>query len=98
LLPWALNVKLRLDAAVDFASYASPKMRAWLENNRLLGSLGSFFNGLSEGVKLYGNQVVVDLGYFLPTPEQKRMLKFVKSVGIGTQEGKLILDIRIEVD
>jgi hypothetical protein len=49
LLPWALNVKLRLDAAVDFASYSSPKMRAWLENNRLLGSLGSFFNGLSEG-------------------------------------------------
>ena len=98
LLPWALNLKLKLDKAVDFASYSSPKIRAWMENNRLLGSLGSLFNALPPGIKLYGNQVVIDLGAFLSTPEQKRLLELVKSVGIQTEEGRLILDVHAEVD
>lgn len=98
LLPWSLNLKLKLDKAVDFASYSSPKIRAWLENNRLLGTLGSVFNALPEGIKLYGNQVVVDLGAFLRTPEQRKYLKLVKSVGIRTEEGKVILDVRAEID
>ena len=97
LLPWALNLKLKLDTSVDFASYSSPKIRAWLENNRLLGSLGALFNALPEGIKLYGNQVVVDLGAFLRTPEQRKYLELVKSVGIQTEEGKLILDVRAEI-
>src|SRR5688572_27638478 len=46
LLPWPLNLKLKVDKSVDFASYSSPKIRAWLENNRLFGSLGSFLNAL----------------------------------------------------
>lgn len=98
LLPWALNLKLKLDNSVDLASYSSPKIRAWMENNRLLGSLGSLFNALPEGIKLYGDQVVVDLGTFLRTPEQKRMLELVKSVGIRTEVGRVILDVRAEVD
>jgi hypothetical protein len=98
MLPWPLNLKLKLDKSVDLASYSSPKMRAWMENNRLLGSLGSMFNALPEGIKLYGDQVVVDLGAFLRTPEQKRMLALVKSVGIVTQEEKVILDVHVEVD
>jgi hypothetical protein len=98
LLPWPLKLKLKLDQSVDFASYPSPKIRAWMENNRLLGSLGSLFNALPEGVKLYGDQVVIDLGVFFRTPEQKRPLELVKSVGINTEAGKLILDIKIEVD
>ena len=98
LLPWPLNLKLKLDKAVDFASYSSPKIRAWMENNRLLGSLGSLFNALPPGIKLYGNQVVVDLGAFLRTPEQKRLLELVRSVGIQTEEGQVILDIHAEVD
>jgi hypothetical protein len=98
LLPWALNVRLRLDKSVDFASFSSPKMRAWLENNRLLGSLGSFFSMLPEGIKLYGNQLVFDLGVFLQTPEQRRLLELVKSIDIRTEEEKLILDVKIEVD
>jgi hypothetical protein len=98
LLPWPLNLKLKLDKSVDFASYSSPKIRAWMENNRLLGSLGSMFNALPEGIKLYGNQVVVDLGAFLQTPEQKRMLDLMKSADIKTEEGKVILDVRLEVD
>ena len=56
------------------------------------------FNVLPEGIKLYGDQVVVDLGVFLQTPEQKRILDLVKSVEIDTVEGKVILDVRIEVD
>jgi hypothetical protein len=98
LLPWPLHLKLKLDKSVDFASYSSPKLRAWMENNRLLGSLGSMFKALPEGIKLYGNQVVVDLGAYLQTPEQKRMLELVKSVDIKTEEGKVILDVKIGVD
>jgi hypothetical protein len=96
-LPWPLNLKLKLDTSVDLASHSSPKIRAWMENNRLLGSLGSLFNALPEGIKLYGDQVVIDLGAFLSTPEQKRLLSLVKSVGIRTEEGKIILDAKIEV-
>ena len=98
LLPWSLNLKLKLDSSVDFASFSSPKIRAWLENNRLLGKLGSFFNALPEGVKLYGEQLVLDIGSFPQTPEQKRMLNLVKSVGISTAKGILILDVKIEVN
>jgi hypothetical protein len=98
LLPWSLNLKLKLDSSVDFASFSSPKVRAWLENNVLLGRLGAFFNMLPEGIKLYGEQIVLDIGSFLQTPEQKRMLDLVKSVGMSTEEGKLILDVKIGVD
>jgi hypothetical protein len=98
LLPWSLNLKLKLDKFIDFASYSSPKLRAWMENNRLLGSLGSLFNALPEGVKLYGDQLVVDVAAFLPAPEHQRLLALVKSVGIRTEAGNIILDVRIEVD
>jgi len=98
LLPWSLNLKLKLDKSVDFASFSSPKIRAWLENNILLGRLGSFFNALPEGVKLYGEQIVLDVGSFLQKPEQKQILDLVKSVGIRTEEGKMILDVKISVD
>jgi hypothetical protein len=98
LLPWPLNLKLKIDKAVDLASYSSPKIRAWLENNRLLGSLGSMFSALPEGIKLYGDQVVIDLGSFLRNPEQKKFLNLVRSVGIRTEEGKIILDAKLEVD
>lgn len=98
MIPWPLSLKLKLDKAVDLASYSSPKMRAWMENNRLLGSLGTMLNAMPEGIKLYGDQVVVDLGAFLKAPEQKRLLKLVKFVGIDTEEGKVILNVDVEVD
>jgi len=98
LLPWSINLKLKLDHSVDFASFSSPKVRAWLENNILLGKLGAFFNALPEGIKLYGNQVVIDVTAFLQTPEQRRMLDLVKSVEIMTEEGKVIFDVKVEVD
>lgn len=98
LLPWPLQLKLKLDKFIDFASYSSPKIRAWMENNRMLGTVGSFFNALPEGVRLYGDQIVIDLGAFLRTPDQKRLLALVKSVDIRTEVGKVILDARLEVD
>ena len=98
MFPLPLTLKLRLDTLVDLASYASPKIRAWMENNRLLGSLGSLFNALPEGIRLYGDQVVIDLGVFLRKPEQKRLLEFVKHVGIQTQEGVLVMDVKLAVD
>ena len=70
ILPWPLDLKLKLFKSVDLAR--SPRIRASLENNLLLGKLGSFFKALPEGIKLYGNQVVVDIESFLSTPEQKK--------------------------
>ena len=98
LLPWPLNLKLKLDTSVDLASYSSPKIRAWMENNRLLGSLGSLFNALPQGIKLYGDQVVIDLGAFLRTPEERRILELIKAVGIRTETGTLILDVKVQID
>ncbi len=97
LLPWSLNLKLRLDKFVDLASFSSPKVRAWLENNHLLGSLGSSFNALPEWARLYRDQVVIDLGFFLRTPEQKKLFELIKAVEIRTAEGKMIFDVRIQV-
>jgi len=96
LWPWPLDLKLRLFKAVDLGR--SPRIRASLENNLLLGKLGSFFKALPEGIKLYGDQVVIDIGSFLHTPNQKRLLELVKSAEINTQEGKVILDVKIQLD
>ena len=89
---------MKLDKFIDFASYSSPKVRAWMENNRLLGTLGSLLKALPEGIKLYGDQIVIDLGAFLREPEHKRLLELVKSVDIRTETGQVILNARIEVD
>ena len=98
LLPWPLNLKLKLDSSVDFGSFSSPKVRAWLENHRALGSLVSFFHALPEWLKLYGDQVVVDLGFFLRTPEQKEIFDLIKSVVIRTEVDKASFDVKIRVD
>lgn len=98
LLPWTLDLKLKLDKSVDLASFSSPKMRAWLENNRMLGSLASSFHVLPEWIKLYGDQLVIDLSAFLRTPEQRRLFNLVKSVVIRTETDKMIFDIKISVD
>jgi hypothetical protein len=93
--PWPLDLKLRLFKTVDLERF--PRIRASLENNLLLGKLGSFFKALPEGIKLYGNQVVVDIKSFLPIQEQK-YLDLVKSAEIHTEEGKVICDVKIRVD
>ena len=93
--PWLLDLKLRLFKTVDLERF--PRIRASLENNLLLGKLGSFFKALPEGIKLYGDQVVVDIKSFLPIQEQK-YLDLVKSAEIDTEEGKVILHVKIRVD
>ena len=94
LLPLTLNLKLRLEESVELGG--SPKIRAWLENNVLLGKLGSFFDIFPAGIKMYGNQIVIDIGTFLQSPEQKRLLGLIKAVEIQTMEGKVILAVKIE--
>ena len=93
---WPINMKLKIESPVDFTG--SPKFRASLENNALLGKLGALFNALPKGVNIQGNQVIVDVHSFLETPEQRKMLDLIKSVEISTQEGKVIFDIKIEVE
>jgi len=96
MLPWPLDLKLKLFRSVDLAR--SPRIRASLENNLLLGKLGSFFKALPKGINLYGNQVVVDIESFLSTPEQKKFLDLIKSAEINTEEGRVILDVNAKVD
>ncbi len=98
LWPWPLDLSLKLDKSVDYASFSSPKMRMWLENHRVLGRLGSLFNTLPPWARIYGSQVVIDLAFFPRRPEQRRFLSLVKSIQVRTEEGKAILDVKIEVD
>jgi hypothetical protein len=86
-------LKIQLFGAVDLSN--SPKVRAFLENNALLGKLGALFKVLPAGITLYNDQVAVDLDHFLPQ-EYKKFLPLVKSVDIRTEESKLILDVKIE--
>ena len=94
LLPLTLNLKLRLEESVDLGG--APKVRAWLENNVLLGRLGSIFDIFPAGIKMYGNQIVIDIGSFLQSSEQKRLLGLIKAVEIQTMEGKVMLAVKIE--
>ena len=94
--PWPVNLKIWIFKSVDPAP--SPKIRALLENNALLGKLGSFFKALPEGVKLYGEQIVIDVGSFLQTEQQRKFLVSVKSLEIQTEKGKLIFDVQIRID
>ena len=96
LWPWPLNFKLRLFRSVDLTG--PPKIRAFLENNVLLGKLGSLFKALPDGINIYKDQIVVNIESFLQTPEQKRMLGLVRSVEIRTEEAKIILDVKAGVD
>lgn len=94
LVPWTLDLKLKLFHSVDLES--RPKLRAFLENNILLSKIGSALRAFPEGISLYGDQLTIDLGMFLNSEEQKRLLELVKSVEIRTEQDKLILDVRIE--
>ncbi len=95
LWPWPLKLKLRLFKLVDLMS--SPKIRAFLENYLLLGRMGSFLKALPNGINIRGDQVIVDIKSFLQDPEQERILDLIKSAEIQTEEGKAIINVRIEV-
>ncbi|MEO8356486.1 MAG: hypothetical protein ABI621_11265 [Chloroflexota bacterium] len=96
LWPWPVNLKLRLFRSVDLTG--SPKVRAFLENNVLLGKLGSLFKALPDWINIYQDQIVIDVGPFVQTSEQKRMLDLVRSIEISTEQAKVIFGIRIGVD
>ncbi len=94
LWPWPFHLKLKLFREVDFSG--SPKVRAFLENNILLGKLGALFKALPPGIVLYEDQISVDVGSFLPNPAQKRYLQLVKAVEISTEAGTIIFDVKIQ--
>ncbi len=93
---WPINIKLKLERIV--AIIGSPMVRASLENNVLLGQLGSLFKALPNGITIRGNQVIIDVRSLLETPEQRRILDLVKSLEIRTEQAKLILDVKIKVE
>ncbi len=93
LVPWTVDLKLKLFHTVDITG--SPKLRAFLENNILISKIASALNAFPDGISMYNDQITVDLGRFVDSPEQKRLLDLVKSAEIRTENGKLILDVKI---
>jgi len=93
---WPINIKLKLERSVDFSG--SPKIRASLENNALLGKLAALFKALPDGVSMQGDQVIVDVQSFLATPEQRKMLDLIKSVEVKTEQAKLFFDVKVKVE
>lgn len=96
LWPWPVELKLRLDTRVDFSG--SPKIRARLENKVLLARIGSLLNVLPAGIHIREGQIILDVESFLSVPEQSRILELIRSVEIKTEEGKVIVDVKIAVD
>lgn len=94
--PWPLELKLRLERTVN--PTRSPVLLAQLENQVLLGRLGSFFKVLPNGIDIRGGQVFVDLRAFVRDPEQQVFLEMVQAIEIRTEESRVILDIRAAVD
>ena len=94
--PWPINLKLWVFQSVDITP--APKIRVLLENNAILGKLGAFLKALPEGVKLYGEQIVIDVRSFLQTEQHRKFLAMVKSIEIQTEKGKLIFDVQIRID
>ena len=92
---WPIIIKLKFERSVNFTG--SPKIRASLENNVLLGKLGSLFKALPDGVNIQGDQVIVDVQSFLDTLEHRKMLDLIKSVEVRTELAKVIFDIKIKV-
>ena len=92
LWPWPLELNLKLENSPDFGT--SPKMHARLENKVLLARIGSFLKTLPAGVSIHGERVDVDVRSFL-SPEQLPLLELVKAIDVKTEEGKVILDVKI---
>ena len=94
--PWPVNLKVWVFQSVDLEP--APKIRVLLENNAILGKLGAFLKALPEGVKLYGEQIVIDVRSFLQAEQHRKFLAMVKSMEIQTEKSKLIFDVQIRID
>lgn len=92
--PWPFHLKLQLFGSLDFTHSAT--VRAFLQNNVLLGRLGALLNALPPGVHIYEDQVSVDIESFIQDPQHRRFLNLIKSVAIKTEEQKIIFDIHME--
>jgi hypothetical protein len=93
-LPWQFKLKLKLFRSVDLDH--SPTIRAFLENNLLLGKLGAFLKLLPNGINIYDDQVSIDVGTFMHDPVHKKMLGWIKSVEIRTEAAKVLFEVKIE--
>ena len=93
---WPINLKVWVFQSVDIAP--APTIRVLLESNVILGKLGAFFKALPKGIKLYGEQIVIDVRSFLRTEQQRKFLTMVKSLEIRTEKGKLIFDVQFRID
>jgi hypothetical protein len=95
LWPWPINLKLRLENAVDLGT--SPRIKASLENHSLLGKLGSALKAFPDGISINNDQVVIDLGSFVAGMEYGKMLDLIQSIHIMTESARIFLDVRIAV-
>lgn len=93
LWPWPISVKLKLFGAVDMTHSAT--VRAFLENHVLLGKLGALLKALPSGIKIYEDQVSINLESFLPVQEQRKLLSLIQAIEISTEEGKIFFDVKV---
>lgn len=92
LWPWPISVKLKLFSAVDLTH--SPTVRAFLENHMLLGKLGALLKALPGGIKIYEDQVSINIETFMPLQEQKKLLGLIQGIEIRTEEGRIFFNIK----
>jgi hypothetical protein len=95
LWPWPLNLKLRLENAVDLSD--SLQIKASLENHGLLGKLGSALNAFPDGIQMSGDQLVIDIGSFLAGTKYEKMLDLIQSINITTESARIFLYVKVEV-
>jgi hypothetical protein len=96
LWPWPVNLKLRVEPFVDVKN--NQRIKASLENFVLLGKLGALFKAFPQGITTEDDQIILDLGHLLKTPEQRKWLTLIKSVEIRTEEAKMTIDIKITIE
>lgn len=96
LWPWPLNLKLKLDPFVDFT--AGAKINASLENFALLGKLGAVFKAFPQGITIQNDLITIDILSFLRTAEQRKWLQLIRSMEISTEEARLIINVKIEIE
>jgi hypothetical protein len=74
-LPWALDLKLKLDTSVDFASFS--RQRYGRDGKQsYAGKPGASLHALPEWLKLYGNQRLLILASFCAHRNRKNFLSW----------------------
>ena len=96
LWPLSIKLKLQLDRSVDIIN--GPKIKALLMNFSLAGKLGAALKALPQGITMQHDKVIIDLDSFPMPQDQRKWLPLIKAVEVSTEEAKINLEIKIQID